>query len=148
MVQVKAAPSETIDITELSARTGVAPSALRFYERRRLLKPVGRRGGKRTYDPYAVAQVAVVDLLKQAGFTLTEIAAIVDADGHVDPDWRDVARAKLAELEEQIAFATRAKEWIEHGIDCPHPTPDECPIFRFHVAAHMGAMQRKAATTP
>lgn len=142
MVQVKTMLA--IDITELSARTGVAPSALRFYERRGLLKPIGRAGGKRTYSPFAQAQVAVIDLLKQAGFTLTEISSIVDADGRVDPDWRDVARARLAELEQQIEFATRAKDVIEHGVACPHPTPDRCPVFVAHVAAHMDAMQRRA----
>ena len=142
MVQVKGSP--TIDITDLAARTGVAPSALRFYERRGLLRPVGRAGGKRAYSPFAQAQVAVIDLLKQAGFTLSEISSIVDADGRVDPDWREIARAKLAELEEQIAFATRAKAVIEHSIACPHPTPDRCPVFVGHVAAHMDAMQQRA----
>jgi DNA-binding transcriptional MerR regulator len=144
---VQAAPPSTppqITITELSALTGVSPSALRFYERRGLLKPSGRTGGKRTYDPRAQIQVAVIDLLKQAGFTLAQIASIVDADGHVDPEWRDVARARLSELEEQIDFATRAKTVIEHSIACPHPTPDECPVFRFHVAAHMGEMLERS----
>jgi DNA-binding transcriptional MerR regulator len=145
MVQVKTPDANApIDITELAARTGVAPSALRFYERRKLLKPVGRAGGKRTYDPSAQAQVAVIDLLKQAGFTLTEIATIVDADGHVAPDWRDVARSRLAELEAQIEFATNAKTLLEHTIACPHPTPDECPVFRLHVAAHSLALQHRA----
>jgi DNA-binding transcriptional MerR regulator len=145
MVQVKASAStQRIDISELAARTGVSPSALRFYERRGLLKPIGRTGGKRTYSPFAQAQVAVIDLLKQAGFTLSEISSIVDADGRVDPDWREVARARLAELEQQIEFATRAKEVIEHSIACPHPTPDRCPVFVANVAAHMDAMQRRA----
>lgn len=145
MVQVKAsAPTDPITISELAALTRVAPSALRFYERRGLLKPVGRAGGKRTYDRRAQAQVAVIDLLKQAGFTLAQITSIVDADGRVNPDWRDVARARLSDLDEQIAFATRAKSMIEHSIACPHPTPDECPVFRFHVAAHMGSMLQRS----
>jgi DNA-binding transcriptional MerR regulator len=143
MVQVKT--PEAIDITDLSARTGVAPSALRFYERRGLLKPVGRAGGKRTYSPIAVAQVAVIDLLKQAGFTLGEIASIVDADGNVDPGWRDVARTKLAELEEQIAYAERAKLLIEHTIACPHPTPAQCPAFMGFVAEHVRSLEERAS---
>ena len=64
MVQVKASVrtddlSGAITISEVAGRTGLAPSALRFYERRGLLKPVGRAGGKRTYSPFAVVQVAV-----------------------------------------------------------------------------------------
>jgi DNA-binding transcriptional MerR regulator len=142
MVQVKT--PDRIDISELAARTGAAPSALRFYERRGLLKPAGRSSGKRTYEPSAQAQVAVIDILKKAGFTLGEIATIVDANGHVDPDWRDVAKARLAELDAQIEFATNAKTLLEHTIACPHETPDECPVFRLHVAAHMLALQRRA----
>lgn len=148
MVQVKTSgdqgPPGAITISDVAARTGVAPSALRFYERRGLLRPVGRAGGKRTYSPFAVVQVAVIDLLKQGGFSLTEIAEIVDADGHVDPDWRHRARTKLAELEEQIAFAERAKQLIEHTIACPHPTPDQCPIFVGFVAQHVRSLEERA----
>jgi DNA-binding transcriptional MerR regulator len=146
MVQVKASgPAGAITISEVAARTGLAPSALRFYERRGLLKPVGRRGGKRTYSPFAVVQVAVVDLLKQGGFTLTEIAHIIDADGRVSADWRDAARAKLAELEEQIAFAQRAKLLIEHTIACPHPTPAQCPVFISFVGEHVRSLEQRAS---
>lgn len=146
MVQVKTSgnPPGAITISELAAHTGVAPSALRFYERRGLLKPIGRAGGKRAYSPAAVVQVAVVDLLKQGGFTLAEIAEIVDADGRVAPDWRDAARAKLSELEEQIAFAERAKLLIEHTIACPHATPDECPVFIAFVAEHVRSLEERA----
>ncbi|HYZ92439.1 MAG TPA: MerR family transcriptional regulator [Actinomycetota bacterium] len=134
----------TLTIGDLAARTGVAPSALRFYERRGLLKPVGRAGGKRTYEQGAVEQVAVVDLLKVAGFTLAEVAQIVDADGRVNPDWREVARARLADLEAQLEFVARAKEMLEHTIACPHPTPDRCPVFSARVAAHARSMADRA----
>jgi DNA-binding transcriptional MerR regulator len=133
-----------IDISELAARTGSAPSALRFYERRKLLKPSGRAGGRRTYDESAVVQVALIDLLKQAGYTLNEIAQMVDASGRVDRDWRNLARTKLKELEAQIAFARRAKTLIEHSIACPHPTPDRCPVFRRHLAAHVKALASRS----
>jgi DNA-binding transcriptional MerR regulator len=149
MVQVKGADPRTPDgaltISEVAARTGLAPSALRFYERRGLLKPVGRAGGKRTYSPFAVVQVAVVDLLKQGGFTLTEIARIVDADGRVATDWRDAARAKLIELEQQISFAQRAKLLIEHTIACPHPTPAQCPVFMGFVGEHVRSLEERAS---
>ncbi len=143
MVQVKG-PAGAITIREVAARTGVASSALRFYERRGLLKPVGRSGGMRVYSPFAVIQVAVIDLLKQAGFTLAQIAAIVDADGRVSADWRASARTKLIELEEQITFAQRAKMLIEHTLACPHPSPDRCPVFVSSVAEHVRSLEGRA----
>jgi hypothetical protein len=60
------------------------------------------------------------------------------------PSWRDSARAKLDELEEQIAFAQRAKTLIEHTLECPHPSPDRCPVFVAFIAEHVKALEQRA----
>lgn len=125
-----------LDISELSALTGLAPSALRFYERRGLLTPIGRAGGKRVYRAGAVQQVALIDLLKISGFTLPEIAELVDPDGHVGPDWRERARTKQAHLRRQYSDIERALTMLQHTIDCPHTSLHECPIHQAVVDAH------------
>lgn len=125
-----------LDISIVAARTGLATSALRFYERRGLIEPVGRAGGKRVYSDDVLQQIALVDLLKISGFTLTEIAALVDADGHVSPDWRDRARAKQEHLRQELASIERALTMLQHTIDCPHPSLHDCPIHAAVVATH------------
>ena len=125
-----------LTIIELGGRTGLASSALRFYERRGLLRSSGRSGGMRVYDESAVEQIALVDLLKIVGFTLTEIAEVVDVRGRVSDDWRDKARIKVGELEARIAELRRARAILQHTINCPHPTLNECPVFRAGVADH------------
>ena len=125
-----------LDISELSALTGLAPSALRFYERRGLLTPIGRAGGKRVYRAGAVQQVALIDLLKISGFTLPEIAELVDPDGHVGPDWRERARTKQEHLRRQHSDIERALTMLQHTIDCPHTSLHECPIHQAVVDAH------------
>lgn len=125
-----------ITISEMAARTGLAPSALRFYERCGLIEPTGRDGGKRVYREDTVQQVALVDLLKTAGFTLTEIAALIDRNGRVSPDWRERARTKQEHLRQEQANIERALAMLQHTIDCPHPSLHDCPIHAAVVAAH------------
>lgn len=126
----------SLDISELSALTGLAPSALRFYERRGLITPIGRAGGKRIYRAGAVQQVALIDLLKISGFTLPEIAALVDPDGHVSPDWRERARAKQEHLRRQLTDIERALAMLQHTIDCSHTSLHDCPIHQAVVDMH------------
>ena len=125
-----------LTITELGARTGLASSALRFYERKGLLRSSGRAGGMRVYDEAAITQVALIDLLKIVGFTLGEIAEVLDVRGRVADDWRDKAQIKVRELEAQIAELRRARAILQHTINCPHPTLNECPVFSAGVAEH------------
>jgi len=135
---------EVVTITDLCRRTGLASSALRFYERKGLIRPIGREGGKRVYAADSVEQVALIDLLKHADFTLGEIAALVDTDGRVVPDWRDRARRKLAELDERLAEIRRARAILEHAVDCPHELWHDCPTHQQVVREHAA---RRAATS-
>jgi hypothetical protein len=77
-----------------------------------------------------------------AGFTLAEIAALVDVDGRVAPDWREHARAKVAELDAELRKLKRAKALLEHTLRCPKPVLHECPVFRRGVDSHAAAMAR------
>jgi DNA-binding transcriptional MerR regulator len=135
-VEVRFKSMGTLTITELSRRTGLAPSALRFYERKSLLEPAGRASGRRIYDEGCVEQVALIDLLKISGFTLGQIATLVDTTGKVSADWRDRVRAKQAELALRLAEIERAQLMLRHTVDCPHGSLHDCPVHRRVVAAH------------
>lgn len=68
-------------IGELAKRSGLAPSTIRFYESKGLLKSVGRlSNGYREYPPDAAAVLAVIVNAQQTGFTLDEIAKILPAN--------------------------------------------------------------------
>jgi DNA-binding transcriptional MerR regulator len=135
-----------LDISELSARTGLAPSALRFYERCGLLAPIGRSGGKRIYRADTVQHVAMIDLFKVSGFTLPEISELIDPDGHVSPDWRDRARTKQQHLRRQLTDIERALTMLQHTIDCPHTALHECPVHQAVVSAHAETLTTSRAT--
>jgi DNA-binding transcriptional MerR regulator len=68
-------------IGELAKRSGLSPSAIRFYESKGLLQSVGRQGnGYREYPPEAVAVLAIISNAQQTGFTLDEIQRMLPHD--------------------------------------------------------------------
>jgi DNA-binding transcriptional MerR regulator len=111
-------------IGDLANRTGVAITALRYYDELGLVRPAERVGGQRRYDDSAVQQVGVVLFLRDVGFTLEEIARLV-AGG----SWRPLAKAKLVELERQAADLDAARTALEHALRCPAREPAACPRF-------------------
>jgi DNA-binding transcriptional MerR regulator len=126
-------------IGDLAERTGVAVTALRYYDELGLVRPAARIAGQRRYDEDAVKQVAIVLLLRDVGFTLEEIGTLV-AGG----SWRRLAKAKLAELDEQAANISAARVALQHALDCPAREPAACPRFWAIVEERL----RRAGTGP
>jgi DNA-binding transcriptional MerR regulator len=121
---------ETLTIGELARRTGVAPSALRYYETIGLLAPPARVSGRRRYEPQAVAVVGSILFLADVGFTLGEIQQLMAARASSPLPWRELARRKLAELDERIAEAQAARVAVEHALACPQDDIATCPNFQ------------------
>jgi DNA-binding transcriptional MerR regulator len=122
-------PGDLMTIGELSRRTGVAASALRYYEELGLLPAPARVSGQRRYPESAVTIVAAIRLQSDAGFTLAEQKALIaPRDGA--PDWRELAQRKLEELDERIARAQAARDAISHGLRCPRRDAAQRPDFR------------------
>jgi DNA-binding transcriptional MerR regulator len=120
----------TLTIGELARRTGVAPSALRYYEEIGLLPPPARVSGRRRYAPEAVDVVGAVLFLADVGFTLAEIRQLMAARSRSPGSWRDLVRRKVAELDERIAEAQAARVAVEHALACPHDDIVTCPNFQ------------------
>jgi MerR family redox-sensitive transcriptional activator SoxR len=134
---VVAAESELLAIGELAKQTGVAPSALRYYEERGLLAPARRVGGRRQYHASAVAQVGVLLLLQEVGFTLAEVEELLTSRLGSSGSWRDLANRKLDELDERIRKTQVARVAIEHGLACHHEDLVDCPNFWNVIAARL-----------
>jgi DNA-binding transcriptional MerR regulator len=118
-----------LTIGELSRRTGVTTSALRYYEDLDLLQPTTRVSGQRRYSGDAVGIVGAVLLLRDA-FTLDEIRRLMAAHSESPGAWRELAHRKLVELDDRIADAQAARVAIEHSLACPHEDIGTCPTFR------------------
>jgi DNA-binding transcriptional MerR regulator len=126
-----------VPIGELARRTGVATSALRYYERIGLLSPTERAGQRRHYSPSSAERVALIRLCQDAGFTLAEIGRLLAAWSRGSRAWSRLAERKIAELDARIADAQRAKKLITHALECPHRDLLACPNFRSALEAHL-----------
>jgi DNA-binding transcriptional MerR regulator len=121
---------------QLAAAVGVNVQTLRYYERRGLL-PEPRRtlGGYREYDDDAVALLHVVKAAQRLGFTLDEVAELLDAGRrqHPTPDLQERARAKLAEVEDRMADLARIRDGLlqvvqAHCDSLMNCTCQDCPL--------------------
>lgn len=130
-------PGGLLTIGELARRTGVATSALRYYEEIGLLPAPARVSGQRRYPESAARLVGMILLYSDAGFTLTEQKALMTPRKSTSGEWRQLARRKLAELDEQIATAQAARDAIRHGLRCPHEDITQCPNFSTGITARL-----------
>ncbi len=123
----RSVPSRLLSIGELSVRTGVASTALRYYDDLGLVRPADRASGRRRYAEAAVAEVGVVLLLREVGFSLAEIGSLIG--GGERRGWQSVVEHKLEELADQQHRLEVARAALEHVRRCPASEPTQCPRF-------------------
>ena len=121
-----------ISITEVTRRTGVRPSALRYYEEIGLLRSVGRVSGRRVYDEDVLQRLALIHTGQQAGFTLAELAILFnnilesDAGGR---GWHALVDRKLRELDALLHHVQSMKRLLEDIMDCDDASLVECIVL-------------------
>jgi DNA-binding transcriptional MerR regulator len=134
-----------LTIGELAKRTGVATSALRYWEELGLIPAPVRVSGQRRYPESAVGLVGVILLLRDVGFSLGESKALLGSRPPAVDSWRRLAQGKLADLDDQIAKAQTAKVAITHALHCPHDDIATCPNFTKVVAARLAGQPLEEA---
>ena len=93
-----------MDIGELARQSGAAPSALRFYEEKGLIRSSGRHGLRRQYEPEVLDQVALITLGRSAGLTLDEIGQMLTVGGRAKVD-RQLLTDRADAIDDQIRQA-------------------------------------------
>lgn len=121
-----------LDIGEVAQQSGLAASALRFYERKGLIEPDGRNGLRRTYRPETVDRLRLITCARDAGFTLAEIAEFLRAKP-ADTVLREQIAVRARELDARIAQLTRMRDSLAHAVTCDHDPLVECPEFKLAV---------------
>jgi DNA-binding transcriptional MerR regulator len=134
-----------LTIGELAHRTGVARSALRYWEELGLLPPPDRVSGQRRYPEATVVQVGLILLQRDAGFSLAEQKTVAHSRDVASDEWRRLHRRKLAELDDQIANAQAAREAIQHALRCRHEGHLPCPTVHRLVTARLHGEPLKVA---
>lgn len=112
---------DRIQIGEVARRAGLAPSAIRYYEKLGLLPRPALVGGKRRYDPDVLEWLSLIALAREAGFTMAEIRRLVTGftpGTRPEARWRELATRKLAEVDAMVARAERMRAVLRVALDC------------------------------
>ncbi|HLY24910.1 MAG TPA: MerR family transcriptional regulator [Aggregatilineales bacterium] len=116
-------------ISQVARQAGLRPSTLRYYEEIGLLPTARRRSGQRRYDSSILQRLAVIHTARQAGFTLNEIAILVNdiiPNPSPSPQWRDLLERKLIELSTLLSHVQSMRSLLEDVMRCDDPELADC----------------------
>jgi MerR family transcriptional regulator, redox-sensitive transcriptional activator SoxR len=122
-----------LTIGELSARSGVAPSALRYYERLGLIQATRTGGNQRRYERAMLRRVAFIRVSAQVGVPLEEIgAALASLPAGRTPnraDWTRLSRTWRSRLTERINLMERLRDQLDNCIGCGCLSLSTCSLY-------------------
>ena len=124
--------SELLTIGEVAQRSGVAASALRFYEDRGLIQSERNQGGHRRFSRPVIRRVAFIVFAQRVGLSLGEIGdelARLPADRVPNRrDWSKLSRGWSSRIDERIAELERLKAGLTECIGCGCLSLDRCRL--------------------
>src|SRR5262245_26536079 len=124
--------TELIPIGEVARRSGVASSALRFYEERGLISSERSGSGHRRYPRPVLRRIAFIVFAQRIGLTLEEIGAeLAKLAPHQAPtrrDWSRLSTTWTNRIEERIAELERLKRGLTECIGCGCLSLDRCRL--------------------
>ena len=138
---------ELLAIGAVSARSGMAPSALRYYEDQGLISSTRTSGGARRYPRSVLRRLAVIRAARNVGLSLPEIRSALETLPPGRPptadDWARLSQGWRDRLDEQIAALSRLREGLSSCIGCGCLSIDRCALSNpGDVAAGEGAGAR------
>lgn len=118
-----------MDIGEVSKRSGISTSTLRYYEEVGLITPNGRKGLRRQYNPSVLEKLALITLAKQADFSLEELRSIFKNQKKILLD-KEELKKKASEIDKKIKKMEAVRDGLLHAGSCKAPSHLECPKFQ------------------
>ena len=113
---------DVLTIGQVAARSGIAPSALRYYEQQGLIGSTRTVGGARRYPRSVLRRLAFVRAAQNVGLSLTEIRAALATLPEGRPptarDWAQLSRGWRDRLDEQIAALVQLRDGLTSCIGC------------------------------
>lgn len=117
----------------MAARSGVAVSALHFYEAEGLIRSWRTAANHRRYDRAELRRVALIRVAQSVGVPLAEIRQVLDRlprDRAVTKaDWEAAARPWKAALEARIGLLERLRDQLGHCMGCGCLSIANCPLY-------------------
>jgi MerR family redox-sensitive transcriptional activator SoxR len=121
-----------LSVGEVARRSGVAVSALHFYEAKGLIASTRTEGNQRRYGREVLRRVAVIRVAQRVGIGLTDIAAALAtlpaSRAPSRADWERLSAGWRAELDERIAQMKRLRDTLDDCIGCGCLSIDRCRL--------------------
>ena len=128
-----------LSIGQVAERTGVAPSALRYYEREGLIHSSRTAGDQRRYPREVLRRVAFVRIAQRVGLTLEEIrtalASLPEERTPTKSDWARLSNSWRPQLDAQIAVLQRLRDELTSCIGCGCLSLKACALYNPEDAA-------------
>ncbi len=136
-------PAVDVTIGELSERTGVAPSALRFYESEGLIEATRSAGGQRRYHRDVMRRVSFIRIAQRVGLSLDQIRdALASLPASRTPskaDWARLSKSWRPLLDERIAVLERLRDSLTGCIGCGCLSLRVCQLYNHDdIAGELG----------
>jgi MerR family redox-sensitive transcriptional activator SoxR len=126
-------PADELTIGELARRSGVAPSALRFYEEHGLIRARRTDGNQRRYERAMLRRIAFVQAGKAAGIPLRRIgdalATLPDSRIPNRRDWERLSKRWREDLDARIATLEALRGRLDTCIGCGCLSIDKCELL-------------------
>ena len=121
-----------LSVGEVAKRSGVAVSALHFYEQRGLIRSNRTGGNQRRYARDVLRRIAVIRVAQEVGIPLADIAATLDSlpEGRTPTrdDWAKLSTAWRNDLDRRIDQLTKLRDGLTDCIGCGCMSIDKCPL--------------------
>ncbi|MGH3826962.1 MAG: redox-sensitive transcriptional activator SoxR [Pseudonocardiaceae bacterium] len=125
-----------LTVGQLAARSGVAVSALHFYERQGLISSRRTSGNQRRYPRDALRRVALIRIAQRVGIPLADVAAVLALlpDGRTPTrhDWQRISQCWQAELDQRIRHLQQLRDDFTDCVGCGCLSIDRCRLANPH----------------
>lgn len=131
-----------MDISQVAKQTGIATSALRYYEKQGLIVSLNREGARRVFAPAVIQRLGLIALGQASGLSLDEIKLMLTPNDKLKID-RSLLLKKAEEIDTRIKQLRAVSRGLRHAAACPAPSHAECPTFqRLLKSAASGALRQ------
>ena len=127
------APAPLLTIGELSRRTGMSVSAIRYYEARGLMQAIRSAGNQRRFPRADIRRLSFALIAQQLGLTLAEIAAVLatlpQGRSPTRADWQAISRRIRSALQQRIEMLERTRDRLDGCIGCGCLSLARCALY-------------------
>lgn len=121
-----------LSVGEVAKRSGVAVSALHFYEAQGLIASVRSTGNQRRYPRGMLRRIALIKVAQRTGIPLAEIKQALEALPMGKPvtpeDWKRLSQSWRDNLETRIRLLTALRDQLSECIGCGCLSMQDCPL--------------------